>query len=367
MIYYEIYIFLGLLCIFAVVAKKTQRMWLLYLGACVILLFQALRWKTGTDWNPYLIEFLNVNKSGRVDEFELGYVFLNSIIRHITDKYTVFLLFECGLNICFIIFFLRKMPIRNKSLGLLYFFAIAVFPIRFTLASNMILCSYVYILEKKIVPFIVIVICASMIHRTAIAFLPMYFICQYKFSFRVLMIIYIGAIVLGALAEYTFGNLLQIAAATYRFAGSAVQNKMDAYVTGEIPDRLQMTPIRYLMSMVNSTFFILLFYYFKRKNFSSNAVYGLLFTLYVLGISFNRIFLQTIPDIARMTSFFTGGFIIMIIMIISSLKRKFQILATIAVISYIFLSYNSSINGYYKNLFNPYYSVFSGNVHRIMY
>lgn len=367
MIYYQIYLFLSLLAICASVAKKSQRELSLYLGAAVILLFQALRWKTGTDWNPYLNEFLNVNKPGLVDEFEPGYVFLNSIIRHLTDNYTVFLFVECGLNLFFTIFFLKKMPITNKPIGLLYFFAIAVFPIRFTLASNMILCSYVYILEKKIISFCVIVIGASLIHRTAISFLPMYFICQYKFSFKVLMIIYIGAIILGTLAEYTFGNLLQVASMAYGLTGSTVQSKMEAYVTGEIPERLALTPIRYLMSIANSTLFIFVFYYFKRTKFSSNTTYTLLFTLYVLGISFNRIFLQTIPDFARMTSFFTGGFIIMIIMIISTFKRRTQVFATLALTFYIFLSYNSTINGFYKNLFNPYYSIFTDNPARIMY
>lgn len=356
-----------ILSISASVAKKEQRNLLLYLGAFVILLFQALRWKTGTDWNPYLNEFLNVNRPGWEEDFESGYVFLNSAVRHLSDSYTLFLFVECGINICLIIFFLKKMPIDNKIIGLLYFFAIAIFPIRFTLASNMILCSYTYILHKKLLPFCIIVICASLIHRTAIAFLPMYFICQHKFSFKILMFIYVVSIILGVMADYTFGNLLQIAAATYGFASSTVQTKMEAYVTGDVPERLQMSPIRYLMSIANSTLFILVFYYFKRTRFSENAVYTLLFTLYVIGISFNRIFLQTIPDVARMTSFFTGGFIIMAIMIISSFKSNVKILATIGLTLYIFLSFNSTVNGYYEYLFNPYYSIFTDNPARIMY
>ncbi len=366
MIYTFVYAILSVLCIINPTVKEAQKNWLMYGGALIILLFQALRWKTGTDWNPYLNEFLNVNSPHWIDEFEPGYQFLNSIVRHLTDKYTVFLLVECGLNLFFITFFLKKMPINNPCLGLLYFFVLAIFPIRFTLASNLILCSYIFILKRKIIPFCLLVISAYLIHRTAIAFLPMYFICQRNYSFRFLMIVYISSIILGLLAEYTFGNLLQIASMMYGFTDSSVQGKMDAYVTGEIPDRLKMTPIRYAISIINSTLFILIFYYFKRTKFNNNYIYSLLFTLYVFGISFNRIFLQTIPDMARMTSFFTGGFIIMIIMIISSLKKSIQPIATIGVIGYLFLTYRSQIYGYYQDLFIPYYSIFENPI-RSMY
>lgn len=366
MTYTLIYAFLAVLCIVNPAVKKEQKYWLMYGGAIIILLFQALRWKTGTDWNAYLNEFLNVNNSSWIDDFEPGYQFLNSIVRYITDKYTAFLFLECGLNLLFITYFLRKMPINNPCLGLLYFFVLAIFPIRFTLASNMVVCSYIFILEKKPIPFCLLILGAYLIHRTAIAFLPVYLICQRNYSFKFLMIIYISAIILGLLAEYTFGNLLQMASVMYGFADTSVQGKMDAYITGEIPDRLKMTPIRYALSIINSTIFILIFYYFKRKNFNQSNIYSLLFTLYVFGISFNRIFLQTIPDMARMTSFFTGGFIIMTIMIISSLKKSIQPIATIGVIGYLFITYRSQVYGYYQDLFIPYYTVFENPI-RSMY
>lgn len=366
MIYYIVYFILATLCVVTPLVKKSQKNWPMYTGAFLIFFFQALRWKTGTDWNPYYEEFINVNNPLWDDKFELGYRILNSFVRHITDKYTFFLLLECGLNTVFIVFFIKKMAVSNPCIVLLYLFVISLFPIRYTLASNLILCSYYFIEKKRLIHFLVIIFIAFLIHRTSIIFLPFYFICQHKISFKLLIYIYISSIILGVLAEYTFGNLLQIASLMYGFADSTVQGKMMVYVSGDIPDRLKMTPLRFLISTINSTFFILFFYYFKRRFFNRDRKYDIMFTLYVLGISFNRIFLQTIPDMARLTSLFTGGFIIMLVMIISSLKKSYQTIATIGIIAYLFVTYYTSINGFYKDLYIPYYTVFENPI-RNMY
>lgn len=367
MIYNQLYLFLVLLCLLNPYVKRTQRYWPMYLGAFAVLCFQALRWKTGTDWIAYQNEFIYAGSDIWKSRMEPGFELLNIIVRKYTSSYTVFLFVECGLNLFFITTFLRKMPINNPSLGMLYFFVIAIFPIRYTLASNMVLCSYFYILEKRFIPFLLLVLAAFTIHRTVIAFLPLYFICQRQYSFKFLLILYFSCFVLGMLVEYTFGHILQMAMAMYGIASDTVQGKLEAYITEDVPEYAKMTPMRVAMSLINSTLFILFFRYFQVKRFSHDRLYALLFTLYVLGISFNRIFMQTVPDIARLTSLFTGGYIIMIIMIIGSTKRTNQIFFTAAFTGYLFLTYNSSVHGFYEDLFVPYYSIFTEDPLRSLY
>ena len=146
-----------------------------------------------------------------------------------------------------------------------------------------------------------------------------------------------------------------------------VQEKMLTYLNGEIPEYGKMSFLRYCMSIFNSTIFILFFFYFKRKFFCNDQIYNVLFNLYVFGLSFNRVFFQLIPDLARLTSLFTGGYIIMIIMILDKYKINRRILLTIGVIGYLFINYYGTIHGLYEDLYIPYYSVFSDKVRTYVY
>lgn len=362
MIYALVYIILVFLTLFSNSVRAEQRRYLLYLGGAVILCFQALRWRTGTDWEPYLNEFLHVDLSGDTDNFEAGYRFLNFVCKETIGTFTFFLFIECGLNLLFIILFVKKFGKINPCLGLLYFFSINIFPIRFTLASSILVYSYCYILERKFIPFLLLNILAFSIHRSSILFFPMYFICQRNYSLKAYLIVYITSICLGLAAEYTFGNVLKLASMMYGGMDATFQGKMEEYVTGEIPDAAKMTPIRYALSLINSSIFVIVFYYFKVKYFADNRMYSMLYTLYVAGISFNRIFLTVIPDLARATSFFTGGFIIMLLFIVSLVKTNVKRLALItAICAYFVFNYQGTINGFYDYLYLPYYSIFDDN------
>ena len=170
MIYYILYLLLSFLSVFVIRIRQNQKIYVLLISVLIILFFQSLRWRTGTDWMPYFDEFKYSLYSYNRSDFEPLYKLLNQFIRLFTDNYTCFLIFECAINLFFIISFLKYMPITNPMLGLVYFFVISIFPIRYTLASSIILCSYNYILNKKFIHFCLLIILAFLIHRTAIVF-----------------------------------------------------------------------------------------------------------------------------------------------------------------------------------------------------
>lgn len=367
LIYLFVYGLLSFFSLFDLYVIKKHRIGLLIFGAFVVVLFQALRWRTGTDWNGYFNEFMNVNSPYWDDNFEIGYRFLNSSIRTITNHYTIFLLAECILNALFIILFIRSMPVSNPCLAYLYFFSLAIFPIRYTLACSIVLYSYKYILEKKFITFLLLIVIAFSIHRMVILFFPAYFIANRNYSFGLLISVYLLTVILGFATDLIFGNLLEVGALLYGGVSDNVQGKLEHYLTEDIPEYGRMSILRVILSVINSSLFILLFYYFKRKFFMDNKIYNMLFNLYVLGISFNRLVFQTIPDLARLTSLFTGGFIVMIIMILSKYRRDIQVLITSALILYFFIAYYSAINGFYADLFIPYYSIFSDKIRINLY
>ena len=363
MIYLAIYIIIGIIAVVEQVVKKSQRKYLLFFAAIIIVSFQSLRWKTGTDWPPYYDFFISSeNWSSCADYgFEIGYSILNYLVRNITDSYTVFLIIECTLNCIFICLYAKYFGNgKYTTILLVTSFALMVFPIRFTLASNIIVYSYKYIIEKKPLQFGLLFLLAFSIHRSVIAFIPTYFIVRKHYSIYLILSVYFISIILGVLTEYTFGNVLQIISGFYGNLGDTYQDKLDAYVTGGTPDAAQMSLSRIILSFINSTVFILGFYYFKKKYFPSDIKYNILFNLYVIGICFNRIFLQIIPDFTRITSLYAGGFAVMLIMIVSQLRRlSNRLILCILILIYYFYNYWSYIDGYYSYLFFPYYSIFS--------
>lgn len=363
MIYLVVFIILSILVILEFLCKKEQRIYVLFAGILIIGLFQALRWRTGTDWAPYHDFFLSSNNQTNPNDenFEIGYALLNSSIRIFTSSYTVFLLFFCFLNLFILARFAISMKLQNYSFALLVLFALTVFPIRYTLASSIILCSYKYIIERKILLFILLFLLAYSIHRSVVVFLPFYFIAQKKYSIHLLLAIYFTAILLGLSTDSTFAIVLKYTSIFYSGLGDSFQSKLNSYMTGEVPEYAVMSSIQILLSILNSTFFILLFYYFKKKYFATNQSYNVLFNMYVFGIILNRFFWQIVPDFARITSLFSAGFFIMILMIFSIYRKNIQITFSIIFLGYYFIKYWGIIDGHYSDLFLPYISVFSEN------
>lgn len=368
-IYIIIFIFLSALALLEEKVKTNQRVPLLLASVLLIVLFQSLRWRTGTDWQPYHDFFIFSINDNYVDKsgFEFGYVFVNQIVRNLTNSFTCFLLMECSLNALFVYLFAKGMKI-NYCLMLLVSFSLSVFPIRYTLASNIVLCSYKCIIEKKAFLFLLIILIAFSIHRSVIIFLPMYFLARKEYPIGVLLFILLGAAILGTLGETTFDGIVQLISIFYSQVGDSFQSKLSAYVTEEIPEYGQLSGIQLIISYLNSLIFVAAFYYFKRKKFENNLTYNVLFNLYIAGIVLNRIFWQLIPDFARVTSLFTGGFPVLIYMILSCYNNKVKFLGCLLMCIYYYLKYQtSSFGGFYSDLFIPYYSVFSNDARIFVY
>ncbi len=361
MIYHLLFFLLAACCVVRLYTKPSQKNFLLFASACLIVLFQALRWRTGTDWLPYEEFFRSCISHPDSFEFEFGYAFLNRAVRSVTDSYTVFLFVECGLTVFFWSLFAREMNTQSPCVILLSLFVAGVFPIRYTLAAAIILCSYIYILQRRLVPFLLMVFLAFSIHRTAIVFAPVYFVATRHYSFKSLLLLYAVAVSLGFFIDFVFGNLLQMASLAYEHMNSTVQEKMNAYMSQEVSDAHQMTPLRIALSLLNSTLFLFFFGYFRKKFFASDALFNMLFNLYVLGLCFNRLFIQALPELNRLTALFAGGFTVMLVMIIARYKQQTRLVLTMLLLVYTYTIYCRVIYGTYEDLFIPYMSVFDGS------
>ena len=170
------------------------------------------------------------------------------------------------------------------------------------------------------------------------------------------------AVSLGFFIDFVFGNLLQMASLAYEHMNSTVQEKMNAYMSQEVSDAHQMTPLRIALSLLNSTLFLFFFGYFRKKVLSlrtpcstccSTSTY---WDCVSTDCSFRRS-----PTLNRLTALFAGGFTVMLVMIIARYKQQTRLVLTMLLLVYTYTIYCRVIYGTYEDLFIPYMSVFDGS------
>ena len=356
--YIIIYVILAIIAVIGCNKIKNQSI-LTAISFILIVCLQGLRWRTGTDWLPYENCFELSNKY-QVPYVEFGYYIFNKIIRCFTNSYTIFLLIECCIVAICQCVFSKQFLVKNISATLLYFFATCIFPIRFTLATAIFLLSYKYIIERKLLKFLLVYIIASSIHQIIVLTLPLYFLCTRDFRAKTLLIIYLGCCGVGLMTELVFKNITDAVTLVFAYLPTFSQEKALAYLqeSGESASFMSN-----FVSYINGLLFIGLFLYFKKK-FKFNSVrYNVLLNIYVLGLSFSRLFLNTIPYLSRINLCTSGGFIIILLLILQKTNSSYRWLLTSILFLYFIVSYTAQINAY-QDLYIHYYSIFS-YVHRV--
>ena len=149
----------------------------------VILIFQVgFRWKTGTDWNPYLNHFNNTFELSDtlisiLSGFEPGYAFFVLFVKKLSDDYTVFLVAH-SLIYYFFVFqaFKRITPFYFISLMIFYVTTLGVMGSNrqlFALAIS--LYSLKYVINKNTFKFFLLIGIAFLFHSSAILFSVFFF------------------------------------------------------------------------------------------------------------------------------------------------------------------------------------------------
>lgn len=165
-----------------------------------IILFLLYAFKdnnVGSDFPTYLNYFFEIEPSDWsfltpgifiYPNFEKGYLFLTQLIANIsqTDVFFTFVM-ACIMTICPIII-IQKYT-KPVWMGIFLFFALSLYTNSFSMLRQniaMYICwfSIPYVLNRSLVKFLLIIILAFFFHRTAIVFLPIYFLYNIKFSFK---------------------------------------------------------------------------------------------------------------------------------------------------------------------------------------
>lgn len=359
--YIIIYLLLSVIAIIG--SYKRSSIWPIC-SFIIIVSIQALRWRTGTDWAMYQYMF-DVSDCQQV-ETESGYYYFNKLIRSLTDSYTVFLLIECSIIALCQWIFAKQFHVNNIPATLLYFFSVAVFPVRFTLATAIFLLSYKYICEKKFLRFIIIAGIACLFHQGIVMLIPLYFIVTKEYKIKTLYIIYISCCVMGLMTEFMFRNLSDVLLYIFEYLPSFSQDKASFYMNESENSTETRSLVSSLISFINGAFFIYLFLYCKKKFRFNNNQFTVLLNIYVFGLSLSRLFLNTVPYFARINMACAGGFIIILLWSLQKIKPYYRWVFTSLLCIYMLSSYINRINQY-PDLYIPYYSVFSNQQRTYVY
>jgi hypothetical protein len=149
-------------------------------------------------------------------------------------------------------------------------------PVRQDLAVSFCLLSIAFINDKKIFPFLLLTLCASFFHKSAILWLISYYIYHKKFSAKYFISIFIITIILGLNAQYFYkgilGSLLKPFGNYDTFLG-----QIAFFLTSDLPYS------RFFLSLSKRVILILLFLYCRKYIGNDNHYLNGFINLYFFG------------------------------------------------------------------------------------
>ena len=196
-LYYSLIIYILLLGAILGVEKQSffQKKCLIFFSFGLFLFIAAFRSEQiGNDTAEYLRIFRSISYSGDISRFawrfESGYLYLNRILGLLTSQEQSIIVFTSLITMLGFARFIYKYS-KVPWLSVYLFFTLGYFSmfmntIRLNIAIVLILYSFDFIEKRNFLKFLLIVIFASLFHRTAIVFLVAYFITEYKFNRKII-------------------------------------------------------------------------------------------------------------------------------------------------------------------------------------
>lgn len=188
-----------------------------------------------TKWslNDVLLNFIDVYQLGIGKD--AGYALFEKLFSMISCDYQVYLVFVAALFFIPLVIVIYKNTnhMEDIVLSVIMYFALfyhffSITGIRQTVATSFCLIAYNFVERKKIIPFLLFVLCGSMIHKTALIFIPFYWIANIKRTntvFVISMCLFPIMLVMG----YQFTSQLALFSGSDHYIGYADEGSRGAY------------------------------------------------------------------------------------------------------------------------------------------
>ena len=190
---------------------RTRRYYIIF--CCVLLILQSgLRNVTvGTDTYAYKLTFEAIEKQSWLDLFDgfyrvyvlgqgkdAGYYLFVKIFHVFSDNYQVYLiaiavLFFASLGrfICLNTNNLRGVFVAMCVYQVFFYGFFSITGIRQTIATAFVLFAYDFVIKRHLILFLLLCFMAALIHKSALLFIPFYFLSNFKYPVKALSIILI--------------------------------------------------------------------------------------------------------------------------------------------------------------------------------
>lgn len=289
-------------------------------------LVAGLRYETGVDWPGYTsffkesesIQKITSNGFGSYfeNEYEFGYVVLNSIIRTFTVN-VQWLFLITGLGTSLLLFGSIKKYSTHIFISLLIYFCTIYFildmsGIRQCISLNLFLVSIDYISKRKLLKYFGIILFASMFHITSLVLLPLYFVLNLKIKTWVLIIVVSIGIFISLF--HISWIMLIVDKITNSFQLAAITGKLTRYSARSDSRNFGMGFIL--------NFLIFVFCIFKRKELDKNKMFNLFLNMYVLSLFFYYFTWELTEISSRFRLYFSVGNIILFSYFLDIYKDK---------------------------------------------
>lgn len=354
---YLIYLILALFAFFEINGGRSLLRKVMIIPFLILFALASLRWERGTDWGSYITMFENVENIFYLLAFEPGFYYLNYIVSVVSDNYTIVLVIQA-----IIIYVLHFYIIKKYSLlpfvSLMIWFGFyigSVFFVRFHVALAITLFSFIFIVDRKFWKFFICILIAFCFHRTAILFIPAYFLFNKVFTRKQLLIGMFLSFLLSAVFSIGLNFLGHInlgiiseKALTYAEAGSDY---------AEEPTRSAFQIM--LIGASYRVLFLLLIIGFYYDLYKENITFRGILNLYFIGMC---LFIMVTPvsvSVARMSQYYEYfQFLLIPYFIIRFEFRSNRNLVLLCFGLFYLMRLKSNIS-FYENLYVPYKSIFN--------
>lgn len=326
----------------------------------LIYILSVIRWERGTDWDSYYYYFTTGSKTlDYFHHFENGFILLNFIVRSITDNYTI-LLFVLGSILYFFLYRSIKSISVYPIFSLLCYFAVmkgGIFFVRQTVAVSILLFSVKYIIDRNLKAFILLIILATLLHRSSLIFLPCYWLYNINIKLRTYIIILVGCSLI-AFFLLTVANGVNIATGN-PFIDAKINGYLRSGLEGEMYGVNMSKETMLIRGFGKRFIFLVLISLFLWKDMRKSPKTRGLFNIYFSGICFYLLSAPISIDFARAALPFDLMDIFLlpsIVFVQKSVSNKVILFIIISLIS--FNRLQSSIN-LRPEYFVPYKSIFN--------
>ncbi|MEK4293550.1 EpsG family protein [Paenibacillus sp. FSL R5-0914] len=371
-IYISIFLMLSLLSFFEIFVKSRNlnKRKIITIICLFFLFISSIRWQRGTDWNAYYNYFINIKAIPLKDNtlFEIGYKYLNYFTNSIYDNYSFFLLI-CAL----IVYFFQSKTIQKFSysdknitssdyikeypvtmLWIMWsLFLGNIFVVRSTIAYIILFYSLICIRDKKKISFLLLVVLATLFHRSSLIFVVAYFIYYFRINKYSIMLI---VLLIPGLSFFTTDIMYFLST----ILGGSYESKVINYISNNnIGEGV--------FGLANTVILVVIFLYLFISKYENNPLYSGLFKIFLFGsiLYFGTYFSSV--SLTRIALPFMMTQIILLPFIFKGIKNHWlKVVVFLIFLSYLALR-NYSVLLNYWDLYIPFKSIFNIDLDVIIY